>query len=471
MKRRWRNVNCFRFLTIIVSLLIVRPSETHAQNSVLRWSGFTAATRSSTGSSNGVLTSDLGELFAGKLFGNNVNVDGGFLPGYNLLSTTGNTLTVTMHPGWNMVSVPLIANTYRDTVLFPGAVSHAFRFSGGYIPEDTLQNGVGYWLKFASENSTLFHGTSFTSDTIDVLPGWNMIGSISSPVDTSTIIGIPSGLRSSIAWFGYNGGYTAAPTIQPGRAYWVKANGAGSFVLSAGSAPGKAGASGDDVFATMNSITIRDAAGRSQTLYFGAGDGLLEYAMPPRPPEGAFDARFGTPAGGAVMKTHAAGASLPVSIQSAIGPISISWSISNGAYGIDAGQGLIPISGQGMHVLTSAPMQLTLRSTGSPEVPTEYSLMQNYPNPFNPSTTIRFSIPAHESGAEPRPAGQTAGKHAVSLQVFDLLGQQVMTLVDDIRGPGTYSVRFDASSLPAGVYFYRLQSGGFTQVHKALLLK
>jgi hypothetical protein len=94
--------------------------------------------------------------------------------------------------------------------------------------------------------------------------------------------------------------------------------------------------------------------------------------------------------------------------------------------------------------------------TGPPEVPKEYALSQNYPNPFNPTTTIQFTI---------------ANPQLTIVRVFDLLGREVATLVNEIREPGVYAVGFDGSYLPSGVYFYRLQAGVFTQTKRLLLLK
>lgn len=85
-----------------------------------------------------------------------------------------------------------------------------------------------------------------------------------------------------------------------------------------------------------------------------------------------------------------------------------------------------------------------------------YGLSQNYPNPFNPVTKLQYSI-----------------KHAghVSLRVYDVLGAEVATLVQQEQAPGVYTVQFDGSHLSSGIYFYKLESGTFSQVHKMLLLK
>lgn len=89
-------------------------------------------------------------------------------------------------------------------------------------------------------------------------------------------------------------------------------------------------------------------------------------------------------------------------------------------------------------------------------LPTNYSLEQNYPNPFNPTTTIRFAIPKDEM---------------VSLKVYNVLGQEVSTLVNQNLKAGSYAFDFDASKLTSGVYFYTIQAGKFNETRKMLLLK
>jgi hypothetical protein len=89
-------------------------------------------------------------------------------------------------------------------------------------------------------------------------------------------------------------------------------------------------------------------------------------------------------------------------------------------------------------------------------VPNVYALDQNYPNPFNPSTTIRYAI--KELGF-------------VRLAVFDLEGREVATLVEGVKAPGTYEVRFAASNMSSGLYFYKLTAGAFTQTKKLLMVK
>lgn len=90
------------------------------------------------------------------------------------------------------------------------------------------------------------------------------------------------------------------------------------------------------------------------------------------------------------------------------------------------------------------------------DIPLEFGLSQNFPNPFNPTTNFQFTIPNFQF---------------VSLRVFDLLGQEVATLVNEVKQPGRYTVSWDAAGLSSGVYFYRLSAGSFVETRKLLLLR
>jgi len=92
----------------------------------------------------------------------------------------------------------------------------------------------------------------------------------------------------------------------------------------------------------------------------------------------------------------------------------------------------------------------------TPEVPDKWSMDQNYPNPFNPTTEIRFTVPRSET---------------MTLKVYNLLGQEVATLIDGVAKVGVHTVSFDASNLSTGVYVYRLESESFSATYKMLLLK
>ena len=144
--------------------------------------------------------------------------------------------TVAVATGWNMISVPVAASDLFSGTLFPNAISKPFEFHGGYIVQDTLSNGSGYWLKFPSDTNITITGGTIETDTVAVNAGWNMIGSITQPVPKTALISIPGGIIST-NFFEYIGTYHASDTLRPGFAYWVKVNQAGSIILS--SPPGQ----------------------------------------------------------------------------------------------------------------------------------------------------------------------------------------------------------------------------------------
>lgn len=153
---------------------------------------------------------------------------------WQFTTTNLTTVQIPLIDRWNLISVPLTVNDPRTSVLFPTAISRAFRFvSGvGYLPGDTLLNGNGYWLKFDTAQNVGVTGLVRPLDTVAVQSGWNIIGSISMPVDTSMVLSIPPGIRVS-SFFEYLSGYTPAASISPGKGYWVKTSAAGHLILPA----------------------------------------------------------------------------------------------------------------------------------------------------------------------------------------------------------------------------------------------
>jgi hypothetical protein len=131
---------------------------------------------------------------------------------------------------WNLVSVPVRVQSFIKDSVFQTAISNAYAFVTGYFAKDTLQKGVGYWLKFPSIDTLSITGVPIYLDTIDVQSGWNLIGSISEPTIVSSIVSVPTGIASS-NYYGYSSGYSVTDTIQPGNGYWIKVKEAGKLIL------------------------------------------------------------------------------------------------------------------------------------------------------------------------------------------------------------------------------------------------
>jgi aminopeptidase N len=138
-----------------------------------------------------------------------------------------------MRKYWNLLSVPLDVQDWTAGVLFPTAVSPAYGYSTGYSEQPSLAPGAGYWMKFADAETLDISGLPVDLDTIDVVEGWNIIGSISTPVSTSAIVTDPPGIVIS-GYFEFSGHYAASDVIRPGQAYWVKTSQAGKLVLGTG---------------------------------------------------------------------------------------------------------------------------------------------------------------------------------------------------------------------------------------------
>jgi hypothetical protein len=90
------------------------------------------------------------------------------------------------------------------------------------------------------------------------------------------------------------------------------------------------------------------------------------------------------------------------------------------------------------------------------QIPSDFTLHQNYPNPFNPTTQINYSLQR---------------KAKVSLKVYNVVGEEIMTLFDGVRNPGNYTVALDAKNLAGGIYFYTLKSESATITKKLVLIK
>jgi hypothetical protein len=256
----------------------------------------------------------------------------------------------------------------------------------------------------------------------------------------------------------------------------VKANGAGSFFMHAVSPSKPAGdtpVAGRDID-DLHSITIADANGGMQTLYFGADVnneiGVEMFDMPPAPPQGAFDARFASSDGGTMVQVHPSSVNnaidLPITVQSEAYPLSVTWDITDAEYELVAGSTTTPMRGQGTVRIASG-NRLTLRVTvNSNGLPKEYALYQNYPNPFNPTTKVKYALPVDSK---------------VTAEMYNILGQRVKTLVRNDQSAGYHVVEWNGTNdqgapLASGLYMLRLSAEGtngkkFTDVRKLMFLK
>jgi hypothetical protein len=227
----------------------------------------------------------------------------------------------------------------------------------------------------------------------------------------------------------------------------------------------------------FNKLTIKDARGNKQVLYFGSepeGNFRISmYDLPPGLPVEDFSARF---ISNRMLETHPAKfeASLdyPLLISSGALPVSVSWEVvhdpavkyslmwkdknsSDGAEFVMEGDGSITLGNEALN-------NIFLRAEQT-LVPVEYALRQNYPNPFNPTTRILYQLPE-------------ASK--VTIKVYNTLGQVVAVLIDKEESAGFKSAEWNAHDVASGIYFYRMEAASITDpgknfrsVEKMLLLR
>ena len=364
--------------------------------------------------------------------------------------------------GWNLLSLPDDPPDKYYVTLFPTATTGTlFGFNGSYYGTDSLAMTKGYWLRFPSATSETITGFPVPSITDTLALGWNLVGGPSCDVLVSAVSD-PGAIVIPGTWFGFSGSYYSADTVKQGEGYWVRANTPGTISMSCGSTVRSA-----KVVVQLADLSkapafeLSDGTGASQTLYADVtlpeGVSELSYSMPPVAPVGAFDARFPND-----MRISRAADGV-IQLQSSHYPVTVT--LTNGATGTKYevtgvtsygdGQTWRLSSGASIQILDPAVRALRLHKSGG-DVPTVFAMSQNYPNPFNPSTVIEYSVP-HES--------------PVTIEMYNLIGQKVRTLVDEVKAPGYYSITFNGSGFASGLYFYKMTAEKNSFLKKMMLLK
>lgn len=242
--------------------------------------------------------------------------------------------------GWNLISLSHVVSDCSIDNLYPSRTSQAYYFSlDGYHATDTVNNGVGYWMKFGGDQAFIVQGMTLKAETISVRQGWNLFGSIGTTVPITGIVSKTPGLILS-GIYGYEERYVEVDSIVPGMGYWAKASTDGQIILGPSAGP-----------MAKNRVCI-----------------VRSGEIPPSPPDGE--------------KTNN-------------------------------------------------------------EIPVDFQLGQNYPNPFNPATVISYQLPVDSK---------------VSLRVFNMLGQNIATLVDGVQQAGNNTATWSASGCASGLYLYRLEA-------------
>ena len=382
--------------------------------------------------------------------------------------------------GWNLISLPEEPTDARTTQLFPTSVSFAFSFAGTYQRRDSIHHPAGYWLKFPAQETVYVAGTPLHSDTLPVAQGWNLVGSIADTIPVASLVTDPPGLIIS-AMYSFHVSYQITSSVIPGEGYWLKFSQPGSLIYPPASSIKGTSTSGIPAAVEVkeyNRIHFSEYSGGASTLFFRnaispSSAGIVR-ELPPVPPAGCFDARFGN--GSDILEFgqgQSSTAKAPISVQALSYPLKVAWNVhpSPGVRYVlkensSAGKIITVLTDSGSLLLREIPdaglsMAAEYGVTAG-ETPRDFALYQNMPNPFNPATTIRFDLPARSH---------------VRITVYNLLGQSVATLVDDVIEAGAHSAVWSPSG-SSGIYFYRIDAtnanggdGHFQQVRKMIYIK
>ncbi len=375
---------------------------------------------------------------------------------------------------WNLLSLPVGPPESDTRTLYPGSVSSAFVYDGSYIARDTLAPGLGFWLNFESSMWVYITGRRITHDSIPLVPGWNLIGPPTVPMGVSTVSTRPPGILSS-NFFGFDGQYVPVNTLQPGYGYWIRASEPGALILRPTVANVMEQMSRTTTSkpepAAGNRIELADRTGRTQTLGFGTvnwGSAPLSmYDLPPVPPEGAFDIRFGSQRTRAILPADGM-READIVFQGASYPVFVQWvlnEIPHGTWVLILDSTEMEMKASGSMTLSAPPGKFVVGHIPSSllALPRSYALDQNFPNPFNPVTAVRYALPTESQ---------------VRLRIFNIIGQTVSTLKEGIVQAGYHMAEWDAGSNPSGVYFCRLEASSladptktFVGVRKMVLAK
>lgn len=395
-------------------------------------------------------------------------------------------LDKSLQQGWNIVGVPLDADPSEYEQFLPEIQNGAlYSFNGSYSQVSSVSDmepGVGYWAKVSSGAALNGSGLPLTDLTIQLDEGWNMISGVGEAISADQVQD-PSGVIVDGTLTGFDGSYQEASQLTPGNAYWVRASEAGEISLSllnTSTNQQNRLAEGEsdelkpiqEVKEEFNTIEINSAEGHSRTLYFGEElpdkVNKLSFSLPPLPPGKIFDARFSGTSMKLSQDDHVAidvqnpKNNKPVTLNLNLKPTYKyqTFEVREVAKGTTLDEYLVDgnkeVTLKNEETSTIELVPIGLKGLTASDNPDEFKLHQNYPNPFNPTTTIRYAV---------------AEQAEVSMQVYNVVGKRVATLVNEQKSPGNYKVTFDASNLSSGLYFVKIQAGSFHDVQKLTLIK
>lgn len=438
-------------------------------------------------------------------------------------SGTKTTVETEFAPGWNLVSVPLNPDDASPAAVFGDDFTTYFLFQyssvGGYNVPSAVNAGLGYWLGLETGGPLDVFGTANVEQVETALvPGWNIIASpYNNDFLTSEVMfrkgeEVKTGEEAATAgwiqnvYYGYgNGAYAPSTELNKWSGYWFSALMEGVYASfdeeNAGIPAEKPGTkqpaeTESDINNWAVPIIATTGTVSDNLLVFGASqnatdgfDAVFDYAKPPVSPApeavttyfeqsgwSQYFSKFGSDIR-AKYQFPDAGKSWNFRVMSKTsGEVTLTWNditslipeeIRNNYYFRMTGAGIpsiidmLTVTSVTFNAEAGVVYNFSINSTLTSleddlNAPKEFSLGQNFPNPFNPSTSIQYNV---------KEASQ------VTLKVYDMIGNEVAILVNEVKPAGSYTVSFDASQLSSGVYLYKMTAGNFVQTRKLVLMK
>jgi len=420
--------------------------------------------------------------------------------------------------GWNLMSIPLnpVSNFASDVLA--GIPSYfLYKYAGGtYQSSTTIDPAIGYWLGIETADTVNLSGTPLISDQTKTLAGgWNLIASpfaggspkanlrILQGSNTYTIDEAVTANLVQTNIYKYNNtvspGYATVTSLDAWNGHWFFTLASDLsvkylYALSDASEPKKTPEIEItpsnwfvDILSEMNGIKDNYLSFGTNELATDGFDNRFDNVKAPISPAASAIESYFFQSGWTNFATRFA-SNIQAPLQNGVnkswtfkvyakqaGTFKISWldivnqipqQIRDGYKFVLRGPGI----SSGINMLTQAAYEFSVTAGGTYSfvinstpvgidddlMNLNFNLGQNYPNPFNPSTTINYGI--KETGF-------------VTLKIYDILGNEVVTLVNEVKQPGRYEVRFEASNLPSGTYFYKLVQGKNSEIKKLMLLK
>jgi hypothetical protein len=357
--------------------------------------------------------------------------------------------------------------------------AYIYEYNSGYTEVDELQPGKGYWVKFNDQELAELNGLPLQEFNLELKEGWNLISGVGGELPV-TAIEDPGDIIVPTSTYAFKEAYSVSDTLRPGSGYWIQARSSGTVTFThpklvdreldtEAKSSEQLAKHLKDISEQFYSVTISDGEHARKLLFGGKLDDEVDkkqFNMPPLAPGNIFDARFAEDSR-LVEKSEtkievSRHQNRPLNLE--VNPPKMStqnaFLIKEYAggkllsdYSVNAGTEITLKHSETTSIYLSP---VGKEALADKQVPEKFNLQQNYPNPFNPTTQIQYSI---------------TDAATVQLDVYNILGKRVATLVSEQKQPGSYEVTFDGSNLASGVYLYRLQAGSKVSTKKLILAK